>query len=293
MPIDSLIEKAQFQVFCSADEPALTGNLAVVFLSKQALSNQQMQALATQQGAPASCFIILSSSAQIYCFNTSQAIQCCGHGALAASTYLLQQGYDYSYLQQQNTRIQINNKAPIQIGLTALTSQSIVTPEWAKALFSPDIIATAQTSALDGYLILELDSHVDLASLTPKLSLLAQHSQRAVILTQWLGGADNSYRLRYFAPQYGNDEDQVTASAQRVLAPFWQQKKHPQQSHCNFTALQLSSSGGKLSIKINHKTVWISGLVKQLDTWFITNNRVVVYASKGLNSKLYTLTATI
>ena len=90
------------------------------------------------------------------------------------------------------------------------------------------------------------DPQVCVAAVNAVSEAISQHSQRAVIATQWAGSPSIDFYQRYFAPQHGVNEDSATGSAHAVLARYWQQKRGQHQ----FIARQCSSAGGILHSKL-------------------------------------------
>ena len=122
--------------------------------------------------------------------------------------------------------------------------------------------ACAEAGDSAGYLVLEWPADTDLTSLDPPGDSLRLHTTRALIATcrvspsASLAGED--IQLRYFAPQYGVDEDAATGSAMRVLASYWQQRglgNHLQ-------GLQRSARGGWLFSRLENARVWVGGIVR-------------------------------
>ena len=60
---------------------------------------------------------------------------------------------------------------------------------------------------------------------------------------------------RYFAPNYGVDEDPVTGSAHCVLTPYWAARLGKKQ----LTARQISARGGALACTLRGNRVTIAG----------------------------------
>lgn len=76
------------------------------------------------------------------------------------------------------------------------------------------------------------------------MTLTAQSSEKNI-----------DYVLRYFAPNYGINEDPVTGSAQTRLAPIWTKKLGKEQ----LVSKQLSERQGLMMIELEENLVKISG----------------------------------
>ncbi len=104
------------------------------------------------------------------------------------------------------------------------------------------------------YCALVLPDFDSLVRSQPKLNLLKLVSRRALILTTpGYGGID--YGIRYFAPQYGNNEDAATGSANIQIAKYWQDfyKKE------TVVGQQFSYRGGLFKVTINSRHQWLFG----------------------------------
>ena len=99
-----------------------------------------------------------------------------------------------------------------------------------------------------------------LETLTPDFGALRELCEslqlRGVIVTERAPrGASYDFASRFFAPGAGIDEDPVTGSAHTKLAPFWAGLLKKDE----LTAVQLSTRGGLLRVKLNGQRVAIAG----------------------------------
>jgi predicted PhzF superfamily epimerase YddE/YHI9 len=60
---------------------------------------------------------------------------------------------------------------------------------------------------------------------------------------------------RYFAPNFGIDEDPVTGSSHCALAPYWSQKL----GRTEMTGYQASARGGEVRVRIEGDRVRLGG----------------------------------
>ena len=127
-------------------------------------------------------------------------------------------------------------------------------PVWTQAAFSHKPARAAIAGGEEGYLVLEYDPEITLAALEVVFDHIKANTLRAVIVTQ-VAAKDYDFLLRYFAPQYGMDEDAVTGSANRVLADYWARRTGAK----NFRALQCSTDGGVVLMRLQPHYVEISG----------------------------------
>jgi predicted PhzF superfamily epimerase YddE/YHI9 len=124
-------------------------------------------------------------------------------------------------------------------------------------LFDRNSSLAAVAGGESGYWVLRWPDGFDLARLRPDLRAIARSTGRAVIATA--AGGDGDARLRYFAPQYGNDEDTVTGSACVVLADFWRDRLGD-----TLTFVQQSPRGGSVRTRHLGDSVEIGGRIEKV-----------------------------
>lgn len=199
-------------------------------------------------------------------------IQCCGHGLLAAASFWLSRHkLGQLTLQMNGSSIQCVTPASgedseqdtqlLWLSFTPLAVTPCPIPPWTERLFGSIPIAAAQAGDWRGYIILEWPQDYPLDTLPGPAALLQAATERALIVTAACGSGsgtqEEDIRFRYFAPQYGVDEDSATGSAMRVLASYWQQRRDIQQ----LTAYQCSPAGGLLYSRIENRRVLVGGRV--------------------------------
>ncbi|MGE9295048.1 MAG: PhzF family phenazine biosynthesis protein, partial [Puniceicoccales bacterium] len=90
-------------------------------------------------------------------------------------------------------------------------------------------------------------------SLEPDFALLRQLDLRGVIVTS--PGDEMDFVSRFFAPNFGIDEDPATGSAHCTLAPYWAARL----KRSVLRARQLSHRGARLDCEVRADRVLISG----------------------------------
>lgn len=190
-------------------------------------------------------------------------IQCCGHGLLCCATQWLATWQAPGTLEACGGAIPCRREnEKTWVGLPTLSSTSVPIPAWlADTLgMAPSLILRcSQPAPDDSYLVVEMQPDTDLSTVTRPDSAIANHTRRALIVTQRVSRAkalcDEDIQLRYFAPQYGVAEDSATGSAMRVLAHYWQPLG------TQLTALQRSCNGGYLYSQLDGDCTWVGGHV--------------------------------
>jgi predicted PhzF superfamily epimerase YddE/YHI9 len=227
-----------------------------------------MGCLARNSGAPATCFAWPrgTDGFHIRCFSPAGSIQCCGHGLLGTGYVLHNLNQETSSGHREPIRLYTDGQVePLQVkwvaghwwlSLPKLQSAFMAVPKWTDMAFSHKPIRAAIAGGADGYLVLEFDPEIALSTLQVDSDQICRNSARAVIATQ-SAALNYDFRLRYFAPQYGVDEDAVTGSAQRVLADYWSQRIGGN----SFRVLQSSARGGVMLVRLHKDVVDIGGRV--------------------------------
>lgn len=202
----------------------------------------------------------------VRCYSpTGQAIQCCGHGLLAAA-YRWQ-----TYLQTTEVSLQMNNSQvrswheddTIWLSFNRIPTSTCPVPSWVADVFPAQNppIAAATCGDEQRYLVLQWPDNYNLKQLAQPLDCLSRYSQRALICTssQPSVGID-AIQLRYFAPQYGVPEDTATGSAMRVLASYWSPRFN------SLTAQQCSLVGGFLQARLTTDYTHVGGRCRTGDS---------------------------
>lgn len=198
----------------------------------------------------------------VLCYEKDKKIQCCGHGMLATAFCWMQilktPALQFNYA---DTKIFAEQKEDIiWLRFPQVNCQVCELPEWLPMLF-PQLkvedypIRAACTSALDGYLVLEWPTNTDLSQLPAVTKAVVTFTRRAVIFTARQKDSSVDIQLRYFAPQYSQQEDAATGSAVRILSSYWSP------FFTRFVAQQRSEKGGLLMARFlaDSKEVAVGG----------------------------------
>lgn len=187
-----------------------------------------------------------------------QLIQCCGHGLLAAA-------HTWQRRLQRGTLSLLMNGSLIPswsegdvtwLRFAQARTQEHRVPEWLQQVFRVPqrVHAAAIAGEANGYMILQWPDGFDLRLLSRPATALAEWTERALICTSarpdW---GDGMLQMRYFAPQYGVEEDAATGSAMRVLAQYWSNRFK------QLTAYQCSPAGGLLLARHTATHVEVGG----------------------------------
>ena len=195
----------------------------------------------------------------VACYTAAgQAIQCCGHGLLSAAHSWLErlQCEELSLLMNNSLVSSWREQANTWLQFIRPPTTALVIPDWVAEIFPAQLqpVAAAISGDERGYLILQWPDGAMLKTLVPSLEQLADHTTRALICTSAQPSQrTDAIQLRYFAPQYGVNEDTATGSAMRVLAAYWSHR------YLTLTAQQCSPKGGFLLSRITRTYAQIGG----------------------------------
>ena len=198
---------------------------------------------------------------EIRWFNSNGRIQRCGHGTLAAAAFLQQLYKQSAYLFHSATETLhvkiLQDRYSLTLPIEKLRGN-------ASAIFSHK--RAAQTNNEKGYLIAELDSEQQVRKFRLNPAIVESIRQRALIITAKMSakGSASTIIFRYFAPQYGIEEDSATGSAASVLWPFWNESLGKQPKNSTLLCYQASTEGGRFEIKKRAHELTVIGRVKAI-----------------------------
>lgn len=223
----------------------LKGSSALIVIYKNGLTSKTMQYIASQSIHPATVFLNQNEITKRHCnirwFNQTSEIKRCGHGTLAAANFLIDHlGYcPEVFTSMSNERFTIRvKKQRAQLLLKSIEpKKSELAIGELKSVFSSAIKAAYSTGDKNGYTVVlfskefnkefskEFDKSVkkdDLKSIRIDFkALCALHKNAVIALSIKNKDKKNAIaHFRYFAPQFGVNEDSATGSAVSVIAPL-------------------------------------------------------------------------
>ncbi len=196
----------------------------------------------------------------VSCYTHTHAIQCCGHGLLAAASLHLTREESPVFLLMNDSKIKaFKEDKKVWLRFNRVSVQACAVPDWLYTLIANrDACAAAETDDEQGYLVIEWPHNYPLKALERPGVALAKYSRKGVIYTATSNRHAIDIQYRYFAPQYGVAEDPATGSAMRILADYWASKSHA------LSAWQCSDSGGYLLSKIEDTYAYVGGFYPQV-----------------------------
>lgn len=241
----------------------LAGSRALIVIYKQGLSTRVMQNIAANSQHPATVFLNESEISRHVCnirwFNQTSEIKRCGHGTLAAANCLLAH-FSFCplyFISNDKERFKMKrDKGRVQLQLAAINLRKVDEENSLKGVFSHSIKATYSTAHKSGYTVVLFKHIVDLKQLEVDFTRLANMHNNAVIALQIHSIDKNNAcaHFRYFAPQFGVNEDSATGSAVSVIAPLIFRLHGLNEA----TLIQQSSKGALLNYTFNSNQVVVS-----------------------------------
>ncbi|KDC49624.1 PhzF family phenazine biosynthesis protein [Pseudoalteromonas sp. S3431] len=219
----------------------LKGSSALIVIYKIGLTSKTMQYIASQSNHPATVFLNENEITKRHCnirwFNQTSEIKRCGHGTLAAANFLIKYfGYCpevFTSMSHERFTIRVKKQRAQLLLKSIEPKKSELAKGELKSVFSSAIKAAYSTGDKNGYTVVlfneefskEFSKDVekdDLKSLHVDFKALSKLHKNAVIALS-IKSKDKKNAIahfRYFAPQFGVNEDSATGSAVSIIAPL-------------------------------------------------------------------------
>lgn len=235
-------------------ERAFGGNPAAVCPLGKWLSDELMQAIASQNNLSETAFIVHEKgSYRIRWFTPGVEVDLCGHATLASAFVLFATDPEVGdcimfksrsgelTVSRHDQRIRLD--FPVK-PLTAVDYRAVVARvtgiQPRTTLMADDLIAVYRSAA-------------EIANMCPDFYAMRELPGRGLVVTA--PGNDCDFVSRWFGPNVGVEEDPVTGSSHCSLAPYW----HKQLNQSSYIAKQLSKRGGTLYCRLDGERVLIEG----------------------------------
>lgn len=248
----------------------LKGSSALIVIYKIGLTSKTMQYIASQSNHPATVFLNENEITKRHCnirwFNQTSEIKRCGHGTLAAANFLIKYfGYCpevFTSMSHERFTIRVKKQRAQLLLKSIEPKKSELAKGELKSVFSTAIKAAYSTGDKNGYTVVlfnkEFSKDVekdDLKSLHVDFKALSKLHKNAVIALS-IKNKDKKNAIthfRYFAPQFGVNEDSATGSAVSVIAPLLFRLYGLNKAKL----IQKSNNGALLSYELNNAKVVI------------------------------------
>ena len=244
-----------YQVDAFTDQ-IFSGNPAAVCPLDFWPSDELLQNIAAENNLSETAFIRKKDHFfEIRWFTPKSEVELCGHATLAAAHVL------FNHLHFRGDHLIFNS---VYSGkLEVIRAEDLLTLDFPVDRIEPALPPEYLFEALGNRpmeiwkgktdLLLYYQSQEDIEEITPDYTLLQKIGTRGVIVTA--PGYDCDFVSRFFAPNFGINEDPVTGSAHTTLVPFWAHRLNK----LKFEARQLSARGGFLECALRGDRVLISG----------------------------------
>ncbi|MBE3673882.1 PhzF family phenazine biosynthesis protein [Pseudoalteromonas distincta] len=252
----------------------LKGSSALIVIYKIGLTSKTMQYIASQSNHPATVFLNQNEITKRHCnirwFNQTSEIKRCGHGTLAAANFLIKYfGYCpevFTSMSHERFTIRVKKQRAQLLLKSIEPKKSELAKGELKSVFSTAIKAAYSSGDKNGYTVVlfnkefneEFSKDVekdDLKSLHVDFKALSKLHKNAVIALS-IKNKDKKNAIahfRYFAPQFGVNEDSATGSAISVIAPLLFRLHGLNKAKL----IQQSNNGALLSYELNNAKVVI------------------------------------
>jgi PhzF family phenazine biosynthesis protein len=237
-----------FAIYNAFSETTYGGSPAGIIADAQDLDAEQMQHIATEIGAPATCFVvgIDADGIDVRFFSTQTEYLTCGHGSIALMTWAIDQGL-FKLNRNKTTVIKLrtatvtseveifaheNGRAQVMLSLSAATFESCpVTAAQLGALFginaqSFDSDLPIEITRSDfTHLIVPIPSLTTMQNLTLNFAAIKTLSRELEVDTVALFSdetilPESTIHCREFCPAVGTPEAPATGTTNRALACY-------------------------------------------------------------------------
>ncbi len=232
-----------------------TGNPAAVCPLETWLDDAVLQSIAAENNLSETAFFVQQGDHYaIRWFTPTVEVDLCGHATLAAAFVLFEHlAYSKENIiftsRSGKLRVRQCESGKLKLDFPKQSAVPCAVPQLIMQAFG-DSIKTC-LKAEDYVVVLHDEAAVRAAN--PDMALLRQLDLRGVIITATAKEYD--FVSRFFAPNWGIDEDPVTGSSFTQLAPYWSDILGKQK----LVAKQVSQRGGEVWCEIAGDRVYISG----------------------------------
>ncbi len=235
-------------------ERAFEGNPAAVCPLEAWLPDTLMQAIAAENNLSETAFFVPEGEGfRIRWFTPTTEVDLCGHATLAAAHVLFGDlGYagEAVRFQSRSGLLTVTRKEELLVlDFPAQPPVPCATPAEIEQAFGIRPVACLKSE--DYLVVFEQEAQVREAS--PDLGLLKKLDGRGVTITA--PSKQYDFVSRFFAPNYGIDEDPVTGSSFTQLAPYWAERL----GRGALRAKQVSRRGGEVRCEMMGDRVAIAG----------------------------------
>ena len=242
-----------YQIDAFAEKP-FQGNHAAVCPLENWLSEKTLQAIAEENNLSETAFHVERNGVyELRWFTPTLEVDLCGHATLAAAHVIfqsLEENINIITFHSKSSPLHVSRAGelleldfPAQLGVACETPPALV-----DALRKEPSYCYRATDYMAVY-----EDEETILSLSPDPTKLMELDLRGVIVTA--PGRSQDFVSRFFAPNYGVNEDPVTGSAHCTMTPYWAEKLKKNE----LVAKQLSKRTGIVRCRLENDRVMLSG----------------------------------
>ena len=246
-----------YQVDSFTDQP-FKGNPAGVCLLDEPRPDEWMRSLAAEMALSETAFVIKTGDDfTLRWFTPTIEIDLCGHATLASAHILWQNGIvpeaEPIRFRTRSGLLTISRSRDwIEMDFPARSYRSVAENEGVIDAVGavPDEVYQSGENLMFVY-----EAEKTIQNISPNFSALGSYDYHGVIVTSPADSPQFDFVSRFFAPSIGINEDPVTGSSHCTLTPYWSERLRK----TIMSALQVSSRGGVLKVRMSGERVYISG----------------------------------
>ncbi len=224
------------------------GNPAVVCPLDEWLDDELMQQIASENNMSETAFFVKKeNSYHIRWFSPASEVELCGHATLASAfiifNYLGDSSSQLHFLHQNGELIVKKAEAG---ALTLIMKAKMPAPDSEYLTLFNATIGEEPIQVLKGLdYILIYENEEIIRNIKPRFDALKSIDLRGICITS--RGNKQDFVYRFFAPKLGINEDFITGSACKSLAPFWAKVLNKNRLH----SAQLSHRGSEIICELS------------------------------------------
>lgn len=247
-----------FQVDAFTDRP-FHGNPAAVIPLHGPLTDTLMQSIAAENNLSETVFVSSRPAPGHYdlrWFTPTVEVELCGHATLATAHVLFNElGVEQPVLHfhTRSGELPVSKRDGGWLVMRLPRQTATVCDAPANVAAALNIQPEKWLSGANYMAV--YDSEQQIQQLQPDMRRLSDVRDRGLICTALSDAADTDFVSRFFAPNFGIDEDPVTGSAHCMLVPYWANRLGQQK----LMARQISARGGQLACRLLDKQVEVAG----------------------------------
>ncbi len=230
------------------------GNPACVMPLISWLEDDLMQKIAMENNLSETAFFVPNGEDfEIRWFTPTKEVDLCGHATLA-SAYVL-----FEFLDHDREEIVFHsNSGALRVTrendliIMDFPSEAPVTCKTPSTIIEAFGIEPVEVLKSVDYIVVFEDG-IDLRAIKPDFEALKRLDLRGVCITT--SNDQYDFVSRFFAPNYGVDEDSVTGSAYTQLVPYWAKRRGKDK----LFSKQVSMRGGELMCELKGDRIMIAG----------------------------------